>query len=66
VIHLASAARASARLSGREEVSIEDVREIAPYVLRHRLILEEGRSADDVLRAVLEQVPVPERSYTLR
>ena len=66
VIHLASAARANARLAGREEVTIADVREIAPYVLRHRLILEEGRSADDVLRSVLEQVPVPERTYTLR
>ena len=66
VIHLASAARANARLSGRDEVSIEDVREIAPYVLRHRLILNEGRSADDVLRSVLEQIPVPERTYTLR
>jgi MoxR-like ATPase len=66
VIHLASAARANARLSGRDEVTIQDVREIAPYVLRHRLILEEGRSADDVLRAVLEQIPVPERAYTLR
>jgi MoxR-like ATPase len=66
VIHLASAARANARLSGRDEVTIEDVREIAPYVLRHRLILDEGLSADDVLRTVLEQVPVPERSYSLR
>jgi len=66
VIHLASAARANARLSGRDEVTLEDVREIAPYVLRHRLILEEGRSADDVLRSVLEQIPVPERTYTLR
>ena len=66
VIHLASAARANARLSGRDEVTIEDVRAIAPYVLRHRLILEEGRSADDVLRAVLDQIPVPERTYTLR
>jgi MoxR-like ATPase len=66
VIHLASAARANARLAGRDEVTIQDVREIAPYVLRHRLILEEGRSADDVLGAVLEQIPVPERTYTLR
>ena len=61
-----SAARASARLSGRDEVTIDDVREIAPYVLRHRILLDEGRSADDVLRTVLEQVPVPERIYTLR
>ena len=66
VIHLASAARANARLSGRDEVTIEDVREMAPYVLRHRMILDEGLSADDVLRTVLDQVPVPERSYSLR
>jgi MoxR-like ATPase len=66
VIHLASASRASARLNGREEVTIDDVREMAPYVLRHRLILEEGLSTDDVLKTVLEQVPVPERTYSLR
>jgi MoxR-like ATPase len=63
VIHLASASRANARLAGRDEVTIEDVREMAPYVLRHRLILSEDRSPDEVLRSVLEQVSVPERSY---
>jgi len=66
VIHLASAARANARLSGREEVTIQDVREIAPYVLRHRLILEDGQTPDDVLRTVLEQVPAPAQTYSLR
>ena len=45
IMHLASAVKANARLSGREEVTIEDVREIAPYVLRHRLILVEGTDA---------------------
>ena len=63
VIHLASAARANARLAGRDEVTLEDVREMAPYVLRHRLILSEGRSPDEVLRTVLEQVASPERIY---
>ncbi len=63
VIHLASAARANARLAGRDEVTVEDVQEMAPYVLQHRIILDEGRSADDVLRTVLEQVPVPQRAY---
>ena len=63
VIHLASASRANARLAGRDEVTIEDVRDMAPYVLRHRLILSGDRSPDEVLRTVLEQVPVPERSY---
>jgi MoxR-like ATPase len=66
VMHLASAARASARLSGRDEVTVGDVREIAPYVLRHRLILEEGLSADDVLQKIIEQVPAPQHTYSLR
>ena len=65
IMHLASASKANARLSGRTEVAIEDVREIAPYVLRHRIIVE-GKTPDDVLRTVLEQVPVPEPAYTLR
>ena len=66
IMHMASAAKASARLSGREEVTVEDVRNVAPYVLRHRLILEEGLGADEVLAKVLEQVPAPARTYTLR
>ena len=66
IMHLASASKANARLSGRTEVAIEDVREIAPYVLRHRIIVDDGLTPDDVLRTVLEQVPVPEPAYTLR
>jgi len=66
IIHLASAAKANARLSGRSEVTAEDVREIAPYVLRHRLILAESMDADEVLRSVLEQVPAPERVVAYR
>ena len=66
IMHLASAAKANARLSGRTEVSIQDVREIAPYVLRHRIIVDDSLTPDDVLRTVLERVPVPEPAYTLR
>ena len=66
IMHLASASKANARLSGRTEVAIEDVREIAPYVLRHRIIVDGSLTPDDVLRTVLEQVPVPEPVYTLR
>ena len=66
IIHLASASKANARLNGRDEVTLEDVREIVPYVLRHRLILEEGVNDEDVLRAVLDQVPAPQRAYSLR
>jgi len=66
IMHLASAAKANARLSGRTEVAVEDVREIAPYVLRHRIIVDDSLTPDDVLRTVLERVPVPEPAYTLR
>ena len=64
IMHLASAAKANARLSGRDEVTVEDVREIAPYVLRHRIIVDGSLTPDDVLRTSLEQVPAPERAYS--
>jgi MoxR-like ATPase len=68
VIHLAGAARANARLSGRDEVTVQDVQEMAPYVLGHRMILEHGVTTEDVLATVLERVPVPasERAPSLR
>ena len=64
LMHLASAAKANARLSGRDEVTSEDVREIAPYVLRHRIIVEEdaGITEDEVLAKAFEMVPVPTRA----
>ncbi|HXF97169.1 MAG TPA: MoxR family ATPase [Gaiellaceae bacterium] len=60
IIHLASAAKANARLNGRGVVTVEDVREIAPFVLRHRLIVEDGVSPEGVLQQALAQVPAPE------
>jgi MoxR-like ATPase len=66
IMHLAGASKANARLNGRDEVTVEDVREIAPYVLRHRLILEEGLSADEVLRTILERVPAPAGAVSYR
>jgi MoxR-like ATPase len=65
IIHLASAAKANARLNGREFVTAEDVREIAPYVLHHRLICEQGTTPQQALAAALEQVPVPEVTHSL-
>jgi MoxR-like ATPase len=61
-MHLASAAKANARLSGRDEVTPEDVREIAPYVLEHRLIVEEGVREEDILAKAFELVPAPARA----
>ena len=65
LIHLASASKAVARLHGRDTVTVEDVREIAPYVLRHRLIVDPRIDADAVLREALDSAPVPERELTL-
>jgi MoxR-like ATPase len=66
LIHLAGASKANARLNGREAVTVEDVREIAPNVLRHRLIVQDSTTPDEVLRKALELVPVPaSRAYAL-
>ena len=65
IIHLLSAAKANARLNGRHSVSAEDVREIAPYVLRHRLIVRPGASQDEALRQALERVPMPLESVAI-
>jgi MoxR-like ATPase len=53
-IHLMSAAKAVARLSGRTAVTAADVREMAPFVLRHRLILTSGTPTEVLSRAVDE------------
>jgi len=41
-VHLLTAAKARARLQGRDVVAAADVTEMAPIVLTHRLILEDG------------------------
>ena len=53
-IHLLSASKAQARLDGRNNVTIEDVRSVAPYVLRHRLICRAGTTPDEALTAALD------------
>jgi MoxR-like ATPase len=59
IIHLASAAKANARLSGRDVVTPADVQEVAPYVLRHRIIIRGEETPDDIISTVLEQVQAP-------
>lgn len=63
-INLCLAARANAFLAGRGYVTPQDVKDIAIDVLRHRVILAyeaeaESMTSDDVVRKVLESVPVP-------
>ncbi|MBE0590838.1 MAG: MoxR family ATPase [Gemmatimonadales bacterium] len=63
-IYLAQAARAHAYLRGRQYVVPEDVKAMAPDVLRHRVLLTfeaeaEDVDADGVIAKVLEAVDVP-------
>jgi MoxR-like ATPase len=63
-VALMRAARAGAVLEGRDYVVPDDVKARAPAVLRHRVTLApelevEGRSADDVLAAVLDRIAAP-------
>jgi MoxR-like ATPase len=64
-IGLVHAARVLALLRGRGHVEGADIRDLAPDVLRHRLVLSydalsEGVTADALLERVLGAVPEPE------
>jgi MoxR-like ATPase len=68
-IHLIEGARALALLRGRPYVLPEDVGDLVPDVLRHRLVLSyeahaEGLSADHLVRRIMDKVPVPDRPLT--
>jgi MoxR-like ATPase len=63
-IHLIEGARALAFLRGRDYVLPEDVVDLAPDVLRHRIVLSyealtDNVSADEVVGQVMRRVPVP-------
>jgi MoxR-like ATPase len=63
-VALMRAARAAAVLEGRAFVTPDDVKRRAHAALRHRITLTpelevEGRSADDVLSAILLRVEAP-------
>ena len=63
-IYLAMAGRAHAMLAGRGYVLPEDIKSVAPDVLRHRIIPTYeaeaiGRTPEDLLAEVLKGVPAP-------
>jgi MoxR-like ATPase len=63
-IWLGRAARAHAFLNGRGYVTPQDVKSMAPDVLRHRIILSyeaeaDGKSTDDLIGILLERIEVP-------
>jgi MoxR-like ATPase len=61
---LAGAARARAALDGRDFVIPDDVKALAPALLRHRLILSpaaeiDGRLIEDVVHSIIETIEAP-------
>lgn len=63
-IYLAQAARAHAFINGRGFVEPDDIKNVAPDVLRHRIVITyeaeaESVTADEVVRRVLAGVEVP-------
>jgi MoxR-like ATPase len=53
-IHLMSATKARACLEGRPTVTVDDVFEMAPFVLTHRLICEDEMTPEEALRMAME------------
>src|SRR5207342_3528591 len=65
-IHLIEGARALAYLRGRAYVLPEDVSDLAPDVLRHRLSLSyealaDAQTADQLVQRIMQHVPRPEK-----
>jgi MoxR-like ATPase len=63
-MNLRKACRVLAFLRGRQHVLPEDVKALAPDVLRHRIILNyraegEGLTTDHVTQWILEKVDIP-------
>jgi MoxR-like ATPase len=63
-IMLTLGAKAQAFLAGRAFVTPQDVKDVAMEVLRHRVIVTyeaeaEEKTSDDVVRMILDHVPVP-------
>ena len=63
-IMLASAARARAAIAGRDYVIPDDIKALAPSVLRHRTLLSpaaeiEGRRVDAIIEGLVERTEAP-------
>jgi MoxR-like ATPase len=63
-VMLAGAARAAAALDGRDYVVPDDVKRLAPDVLRHRVVLSpaaeiDGRTVDQIIAALIDATAAP-------
>jgi MoxR-like ATPase len=68
-IHLVEGARALAFLRGRSYVWPEDLTDLVPDILRHRLslsyeALSEGLAPDQLIQRIMKHLPAPERPLT--
>src|SRR6185312_4690581 len=57
------AAKARAALAGRPSVSVEDIRAVAPPVLRHRIVINynaqaTGETSDSIVKKLLNDIPI--------
>src|SRR5258705_8453205 len=65
-IHMIECARALAFLRGRDYALPEDVVDLVPDVLRHRLVLSyealaEGLTADELVAQIVQKAPKPDK-----
>jgi MoxR-like ATPase len=63
-INLALAAKASAFIAGRSFVTPQDIKDLAPDVFRHRILLSyeaeaENVTTDEIIQRILKRVIVP-------
>ncbi|MFZ4395887.1 MAG: AAA family ATPase [Kiritimatiellia bacterium] len=70
-LHLIVGGKARAILRGRYHVAIEDIRALAPAVMRHRMGINfaahaEGVNADDIVKRLLNSIPFEEKLYDVQ
>ncbi|WP_373536119.1 AAA family ATPase [Microcoleus sp.] len=58
-VALHRASQALAFISGRDYITPDDVKDLAPHVLSHRLIPAGGRKAKTIVDKLLKSVPIP-------
>jgi MoxR-like ATPase len=63
-INIMNAAKSFAAMKGRDFVTPDDIREMVPHVLKHRIILTpekemEGRTPDDIIEEIISSVEIP-------
>ena len=63
-INIMNSAKSFAAMKGRDFVTPDDIKEIVPHVLKHRIILTpekemEGKTSTDIIEEIISNVEVP-------